>query len=108
MNYLDWSKINSLAVKQAGKCAVYISNGLECDESDKHIWDFVMDEFNKLYDRNDAFFYICNTLHGGLFLFDTEEEQERFYKIFEQELTDSSAIYACTYDKYGNCLTENT
>lgn len=45
---------------------------------------------------------------GGLFFFDTEEKQYAFYRIFEQPLTDSSAIYACTYNASGVCKTENT
>ena len=48
------------------------------------------------------------TLYDCLFFFDTEKECYDFYRIFEQELTDSSAIYACTFGPDGQCETENT
>jgi hypothetical protein len=45
---------------------------------------------------------------GGLLTFDTKEEAWAFYKIFEQDLTDSSSIYACIYSPTEGCMTENT
>ena len=106
----NWTEINRLAVKQVGKPAVYVSNGLEYDTpNDEEIWKFVMSEVKAIYGETDEFYAIISGLVGGsLFFFDTEEEQYRFYRIFEQPLTDSSAVYACTYGADGQCQTENT
>ena len=111
MKVLGWSEINSLAVKQIGKPAVYVSNVLEYDTpKDDEIWKFVMAEIKSICgDETDEFYtVIASLVCGGLFFFDSEEEQDRFYKIFEQPLTDSSAIYACTYNSLGECERENT
>jgi hypothetical protein len=35
--YVDWNSINSLAVAQKGKPAVYINNGLTFDGNDSYI-----------------------------------------------------------------------
>jgi hypothetical protein len=106
MIYKNWSDINSLAVRQQGQWAVYINNGLEFDtDQDQAIWNFVLDNTSSqgwpVQDRSLL-------LLGGLFFFDTELQATDFYRIFEQPLTDSSAIYACLYDSQGACLTENT
>lgn len=111
MNVLSWAEINSLAVKQMGKPAVYVGNGLEYDSpKDDEIWKFVMAEVKSICGGETDEFYtvMASLVNGGLFFFDSEEEQDRFYQIFEQPLTDSSAIYACTYNSLGECLTENT
>ena len=88
--------------------SVYVNNGLQFDKSDEHIWYFVQSEIDKLYDKKTALDYRSHLIQGGLFFFETEKECYDFYRIFEQELTDSSAIYACTYNPSGECETENT
>lgn len=110
MEYFQWHEICGLAAKQKGKWAVYISNGLEfVTQAETDIWDFVQAEFIKLYGADMAFYQqIGNILHGGMFFFDSEAECYEFYRIFELPLTDSSAIYACTYNPNGECETENT
>jgi hypothetical protein len=109
MIYNQWNGIVGLAVKQLNKYSVYVSNGLEFDDSDKHIWSFVRREIAKLYpDVAECQNVWSDLIHGGLFSFDTEDACYKFYRIFEQELTDSSAIYACTYNPDGFCETENT
>ena len=108
---LDWSDINCAAVAHVGKPAVYIANHLSFDTtSEDEILQFVVKSIKEIYGDGTIEFFdiIAAVLHSGLIFFDTEEEQHRFYQIFEQPLTDSSAIYACTYDAYGNCMTENT
>ena len=106
--FKPWNRIIKLAVKQVGKRAVYVNNGLEYkDPKDDEIWNVVIESITKLYPdtwKN----YVGDLIQSGLFFFDTEEEQYKFYKIFEQPLTDSSAIYAKTFDENGNCETENT
>jgi hypothetical protein len=106
----QWNEIHSLAVKQMGKPAVYVGNGLEYNTpEDDEIWKFVQSEVKAIYGETNEFYNVMSGLvSGSMFFFDSTEEQYRFYRIFEQPLTDSSAIYACTYDSDGQCQTENT
>ena len=105
---LQWHEVIKLAVKQIGKRAVYVSNDLSYDSpQDDKIWQFVIDEIKAKFPDN-AYNLLSGVTNSGLFFFDTEEEQYKFYDIFEQPLTDSSAIYASTYDADGECETENT
>lgn len=108
--FVNWSASNSLAVKQVAKWAVYIGNGLEMKTAnDSAIWDFVEQQIRVLYIDEDACLdCLCNIIDGGLFFFNTKEDMNTFYAIFTAPLTDSSAIYACTYSPDGQCLTENT
>ena len=108
VSYVAWHRMAGLATKQIGKYSVYVNNGLQFDKYDEDIWYFVQSEINKLYDEKTALDYRTCLVHGGLFFFDTEKECYDFYRIFEQELTNSSAIYACTYNPSGECETENT
>jgi hypothetical protein len=108
MKCFDWAETNSLAVSKMETPAVYISNSLNFDKDDEHIWKFVMDEIEILYPHNQYPAIMGDLIHGGLFFFDNEYERDVFYNIFQQKLTDSSAIYACVYDADGTCITENT
>jgi hypothetical protein len=110
MKALQWNEVISMAVAHAGKPAVWVSNGLEYeDPKDSEIWKFIMDQVRQLYNDPEKFYSMLSSLvHGGLFLFDTVAEQQLFYSIFEQPLTDSSAVYACTYNAAGVCKNENT
>lgn len=110
-NFVQHSDIYKLAVKQVGKPAVLVSNGLEMNnELDDRIWSFVKESMQQIYgnDPNKLNDVMFGLIVGGLFFFETELEQDEFYHVFEQPLTDSSSIYACTYNKNGECLTENT
>jgi hypothetical protein len=104
--YESWNSVLSLAVKQVGKRAVYINNGLNYDEHDDGIWNFVLEQVKEKY--NDDPGMKGDLIHGGLFFFDNEEEQYKFYDIFNAPATDSSALYALTFDEHGNSETENT
>jgi hypothetical protein len=111
MKYADWNIVNELATKQVGKFSVYVSNGLQFeDPQEDKIWDFVILELVRLFGNKtpEYYDYVSNVLHGGLFFFDSEDAARNFYKIFEQELTDSSAIYASLICPIRGCLTENT
>ena len=111
IDFVQDSDIYKLAVKQVGKPAVYVSHGLEMNnELDERIWSFVKESMQKIYkdDPDKLNEIILGLICGGLFFFETENEQNEFYHVFEQPLTDSSAIYACTYNQNGECLTENT
>lgn len=110
IKFASWSGINKLAVKQMGKYAVYVGNGLAMlTQEDDAIWAFVMQKIKEMF-GDDAVRseWVSNLVEGGLFFFETEAEMDAFYSIFTAELTDSCAMYACTYDPTGECLTENT
>lgn len=111
MKTMNWSEVLSAAVAKTGKPAVWVNNELEYTlEKDTKIWHFVMDSMKTLYgDETTVYFNVIRDLvYGGLFVFDSEEDRDSFYRVFEQPLTDSSAIYACTFDNTGKVLTENT
>ena len=111
MKICDWSEVYELAVRQVGKPAVSVRNGLAYGTpEDDAIWDFVLDQMRAIYgDKTPQFYAVISSLaFGGLFFFENEEEQYRFYKVFEQPLPYSSAIYACTYSADGTIETENT
>lgn len=116
--FKQWHQILELAVRQAGKPAVYISNNLDWKKKkDEEAWEFVISELASFYgvaidchptESPEYYNMRTNLTIGGLFFFDNPEEQYKFYRIFEQPLTDSSAIYACTFNVDGECETENT
>ena len=107
-DFVPRSETNSLAVKQVGKWAVYISNGLDVITPEEiAIWDYVHREIRLLYALNSDLI-MGDLIESGLFFFETESEMDRFFQIFSSPLTDSSAIYACTYNPSGECLDENT
>lgn len=111
MKTLQWHEICAAATAHIGKPSVYVNNGLEYkDKEDDVIFTFVRDSMVEIYGHNTSEYYevMTHLVVGGLFFFETEEEQYRFYRVFEQPLTDSSAIYACTYNANGECQTENT
>jgi hypothetical protein len=105
----DWGKVIELAVKHVGKPAVYVSFGLELDKpKDQAIWNFVTDSLKTIYEYEQYKSLIASIINSELIFFETEEQQRQFYKIFEQPLTDSSALYAVTYGQDGKVKTENT
>ena len=116
MNTIDWTDINSFAVRHLQKWAAYVSIGEPSDETLSFVRDQVAklygrDQVTKLYGPGDAQrFNDISTLifTGGMVLFDTEQEMDEFFDIFNQELTYKRGYYVCTYDPNGNCLTENT
>ena len=101
----------NLATRHMGKFSVYVSNDLEYKSpKDDEIWNFVVSEVVRLYGYGNPKYYdyIGNIITSGLFFFDTEKEMEDFYHIFDQELTDSSAIFSCTFCPTSGALTYNT
>jgi len=112
MKVCDWTTINSLAVKQMAQPAVYVANKLDLNRNeDCKIWNFILEELAAIYGRTREYYDIMADMTGptgSLFFFDTTEEQQRFYTIFEQPLTESSAVFACTYTADGEAQTENT
>lgn len=112
MEFLTNHKIRELAVKQKGMFAVYVSQGLNMFEpTDEKIWDFILQEICTLCGGNTTlkyYDYMSGLVNSGTFFFQTEGEAWDFYKIFEQPLTESSAIYANISSPDGVCMTENT
>lgn len=108
---IDHGQLVGLAVKQKGKPAVYIHNGLDYETPDEVlVWDSINQEVSEFVGNDDkARLNIMSSLIcSDLFFFDTVEEQERFYRIFETPRVYASAVYAATYDANGNHMTENT
>lgn len=108
IDYVDWNATNSLAVAQKGKPAVYINNGLSFDSIDSHIWESVMESLKPKMDKDEFYNSLSDLIHGGLFFFDTMEEAEEFFNVFNQNVVYASPIYAQLYDSTGMGLTENT
>jgi hypothetical protein len=109
MQHINWNKSDEIVCKTLNMFGVHISFGLDDTPEDDKIAEFVWSEIKKLYpDVTSCHNLIHDVISGGLLTFDTEKEAWDFYKIFEQELTDSSGIYACIYSPTKGCLTENT
>lgn len=107
----QWNSVHKLAVAYVGKPAVYVSSSGSDDPAEEtKVFDFIRSSLNNLYGdgSHETIDYMMAIINGSLIFFDTEEEQNKFYRIFDAEITDSSFVYACTYDKTGQCLTENT
>ena len=109
--HLSWNEVHKLAVAHVGKPAVYVSSsGSDNSELENKVFDDIRTSLNTLYGEGSDTVrdYMCSIIQGCLIFFDNEDDQYKFYRIFETEITDSSFVYACTYDKTGQCLTENT
>ncbi len=104
--YTDKNEIIEMAVKYKQKWAVYVSNQLQYDASDEHIWQMIVKRCatHKEITQED----IISIMQGGLFFFDTQEEMETFFNIFDKAPVYSSALFAMSYDNQGNSLSENT
>jgi hypothetical protein len=110
-NFADGHTMAELSTKQVGKFSCYVSNGLVMTEpKDNIIWEYVIEQLKKLYGDDTPEYYAAaiNVSGSGLFFFECEYDMQQFYKIFEQALTDSSAIYACTFSPETGGITENT
>lgn len=112
MQVMDWAKVNELAVKQVGKCAVYISNNLPYDTpmniaESENVWKRSVNALQAEYGV-DATEYIDAILIGGLCFFDSPTERDIFFSVFMQDGIESSCLFACTYAANGVCLNENT
>ena len=119
IKYYQWHDVLSLATKQMGMWSVYVNNGLDdtISTTDKEIWDFIVAEIESKFSKEqpanpyaDSDFHKCymNFWNGGLLFFEDKETAFRYYSIFEQPLTDSSAVHASVFDPDGNGVTENT
>ncbi len=104
-NYADWTIINSMAVQQAGKPAVYLANGLGYHRDDIAKSRHVDANLKKL--DGDYFTMAKQVIHGGLFFFDTNEQCAEFFNIFNAPLMINSELYACIYNSDGKKLMDN-
>lgn len=103
IEYADWTDINGLAVKQKGMYAVYIANRLE-DNAYDYIWTRIQAGCSQFMPIDK----VMDIMHGGLFFFKTEKSMLKFFNVFNEKPIYSSAVYAASYDKNGNQLSENT
>lgn len=109
MLYVNWNKSNEIVCKALDKFGVHINYGLGDTHQDDKISNFIWSEVRKLYPEDPVFYnFMGAIIGGGLLTFDTEKEALDFYSIFEQELTESSHVYACFYSPIEGGLTENT
>jgi hypothetical protein len=111
IEFANWCKQHELATKQKGKFSVYVGNSLNMHcPKDVLIWEFITKSLINLYgERSEAYYdVIGGVIESGLFFFENGDQAWEFYSIFTQELTDSSAVYACLYCPVAGCLTENT
>jgi len=110
MEYIQPNHIRDLAVAYKGQHAVYIGNHLDFETyKERKLWDYVIQEVRMQYPDPKEFNDIMSGLvHGGLFFFENGDQAQQFYAIFNQPLTQNSALYACLYDNTGVSLTENT
>jgi hypothetical protein len=110
----QWHEYISLAVKQIGKPCVYISNHLEYNQEDKHVWGYVIQEMKKLFPGGTETEVrwenvVCDLMFNPLIEFDTEEEAWEFYQIFNvRGKTYASPIFATVFSSDGELLSENT
>lgn len=108
---IGWNKIYSLAVGAVGKPAVYISNGNNLiEQQDIAAWYWLMAAIEQKYGKNTDISCDLKTavIFSDIVFFDTKEEMYEFYSLFEHHIIDSGPIYACSFDKDGRLLTENT
>lgn len=110
MKVLNWNHLHEVACAAENMFGVYTSDfGLFETPNSEVIRTFVIGALQKIIEVEDDFYNILQALNcDELMLFETEEEARKVYEIFEQELTDSSSVYACLYSPTQGCLTENT
>lgn len=105
---VDINEINSIAVAAIGRPAIYISNNLDFNlKKDRIAWNFLISAIAEKYGEKSDVYKTIAILSGFMF-FDDLTELHDFYTLFEHPLIDSGGAYACTYNKFGVMLTENT
>lgn len=114
---LTEDKILCAVVSYYRKPAVYVNCNLSPKtEKDNKILQFIVDKITEIYgdvnsnasgnDKRFTLNIVCFTC--GLVFFNTQEEQNTFYEIFNVEnLTYESNVYACAYDETGKVIAEN-
>lgn len=117
MKYLQFYEILETACSSIKKPAIYINNGLDITTlSDGALHNRVMNDVKKHHIHNGNEDVLNELLTwiiiGGLFIFEhnTDAEVREFFDtVFDNEETNSSALYASLYDRVtGKCIHENT
>ena len=101
MKYLDWRDINSLAVGNTNRPAVFIDSSAHATVE---VWEHISSKYIEYFPNNTTDLY--GVLHGGLFLFDSNEEAELLYSIFDDKIC-ADTVYSALYDTSGNLIKEN-
>ena len=104
--YVNWHEMLCLAVKQVGKCAMYVSGdfaeiGIAQEIAlDKHFASLGLNEIER------ANVYAA-FIHNDVIFFDNADDMNTLYQLFEDKVY-ASVFYACTIDAQGNPMTVNT
>ena len=102
MNYIDQGAIMSRVIQYTGLPAVSVTNTLDVSHaSDWSIWRNFCEQVPDLDTRSKV-------LHGGVFFFDSDEEAQEFFELFNKYPVYASGLYAVLYDSSGSVITENT
>ena len=104
--YVNWHEILCLAVKQTGKCALYISgNFAEISTEQEKAMEkyFASLGLNEIERANIYSAFV----HNDVIFFDNADDMNALYKLFEDKVY-ASVFYACTFDAQGKPITENT
>lgn len=107
--HVNWCEQLEIACAAKHAYGVFVA-GDQYDFDDEHSMvrlEFVKDSLFALYGVTDGLRCVNSILDRDLLLFETEEEAEKFYGIFESGLTDTRE-YACLISPVSGIITENT
>jgi len=101
IDYANWNEINRLAVVNKGGYACYVDVG-------SGEFGTLVNEVRKRYPLDDEHhIWLGAIVEGGLFFFDTKEELDKFYTMFEMSGMSGSGIYTCAYSPDREKIAEN-
>lgn len=109
MKTIDWDDKNAIVCKHENMWGVYVSgyDTYEDHHYGKEICNFIDRELIRLYPKNYQHYHTA-ILCKNLILADTEDEARELYSIFEDDMVESSFVYAALYSPLNGGLTENT
>lgn len=105
-NYTDWNEVNAINENYKQQWSVYLSNKLQYNDYDEHIWHTVLQRCNahkSLIAPKDIMFI----RQGGVFFFETQKEMEQFFNIFNEPPVYNSDIFVAAYDTKGYVISQN-
>ena len=103
IKYIDWCLPIYTQVINENLPAVYIQHDQGPD------YNALLSYLRNALNDNNLYYELLSELRyrSVLIFFDTEEERDSFFDIFMYSIL-YGAMYACTYDQFGNVITENT
>ena len=101
MNYIDQGAIMSRVIQYTGLPAVSVTNTLDVPlRYVMSIWRNFCEQVPDLDTRSKV-------LHGGVFFFDSDEEAQEFFELFNSRPpTGSAGLYAVLYDSSGSVIAD--